>query len=148
VALVEVTAALEAPAARAWEVAADPRNLIAWDHHIVAVHGVDADEMYEGMAYDVEVRVVPGVHFRLRALVTDVEEPRRCVIELSGVVSGKVTTTVTGMQDGRSVLEHAVEYHFHGSGGAVVERSLQLLGGPAFVLRRGVEAQKRQIERG
>jgi hypothetical protein len=47
----------------------------------------------------------------------------------------------------RSRLEHEVEYRLKGGPlGALIARGLQVVGAPAM-LKRGIRAQKRQVER-
>ncbi|MEX2420223.1 MAG: hypothetical protein WD670_00240, partial [Actinomycetota bacterium] len=81
--------------------------------------------------------------------VVEVDAPHFARLHLHGVLDAVVTTRVTALEDGRSLLEHEVEYAF-GAGmlGSFAARGLEALGGAHFVLLRGARAQKRQIERG
>jgi hypothetical protein len=79
--------------------------------------------------------------------VLEWEPPRRATFRLEGLLDATVTSTVDRLRDGRSRLEHVVEYSFKGGPlGDVAARSLRLTGGAGFALRRGIAAQKREIE--
>ncbi len=132
---------------RVWEVVADPHNLINWDRRIAGVYDADSDEIYEGMEYTVDLRLVL-VHGHVRARVLEVEAPRSSLIELRGLLDGTVATIVGSLKDGRTRLEHEVDFRFRGPLGELAARSLKMVGGPGHVLRHGILAQKRQIEDG
>ena len=136
--------AIDASPEEVWAVVADPRNLTNWERHVAAV---DAPaELTEGLVYDTQIRFA-GVSGRVEVTVVEVEAPNFARLHLTGVLEAVVTTRVTGLADGRSLLEHEVEYAF-GAGviGSFAARGLEALGGASFVLQRGAAAQKRQIE--
>jgi len=67
---------------------------------------------------------------------------------LSGPLDAIVRTWIQPDGSGRSILEHEVDYHLKGGPvGELVARGLRLLGARTL-LRRGIRAQKRQIESG
>ena len=137
---------VDAPPERVWEVIANPRNLPSWDRHIVRVTGVPRAGLGPGASYVTEMRVL-RVHGRVRATVIEWDPPRRARVRLSGLVDATVTTTVRPLDGGRSRLEHVVDYRFPGGPlGDVAARSLRLVGGARYALRRGTIAQKREIE--
>jgi carbon monoxide dehydrogenase subunit G len=143
-----VTAAIEidAPVAAVWEVISDPTRLPHWDRHIVRVTGVPATGLEVGTRYTTEMRFI-AVRASVRARVLEWEPPRRATFRLQGLLDATVTSTVEPLGDGRSRLEHVVEYRFRGGPfGDVAARSLRLVGGAAYALRRGIAAQKRDIE--
>ena len=129
-----------------WEVISDPRNLPHWDRHIVRVTGVPETGLVEGLRYVTEMRFM-AIHSRVRAEVLEWEPPRRSTIRLSGILNATVTSTVEPLGDGRSRLEHVVEYRFRGGPlGDLAAKSLSLVGGDHYALRHGTMAQKREIE--
>jgi uncharacterized protein YndB with AHSA1/START domain len=143
-----VTAEIEidAPAERVWELISDPRNLPHWDKHIVRVTGVPKAGLREGVRYTTEMRFM-AVRAKVRARILEWEPPRRATFRLEGLLDATVTSTVERIDDGRTRLEHVVEYSFRGGPlGDVAARSLRLTGGAGFALRRGIAAQKREIE--
>jgi carbon monoxide dehydrogenase subunit G len=133
---------------RVWAVVADPANLVHWDRHIARVVGVPPSGLDRGVRYAVEMRFM-GIHAHVDAEILEWDPPRRATIELAGLLDATVTTTVEPLGDGRSRLEHDVEYRFRGGPfGNLAARSLQLVGGAHFALRHGTLAQKREIETG
>jgi uncharacterized protein YndB with AHSA1/START domain len=143
-----VTAEIEidAPAERVWDLVSDPRNLPHWDRHIVRVTGVPKTGLEEGVRYTTEMRFM-AVRAKVRARVLEWEPPRRATFRLEGLLDATVTSTVEPIEDGRTRLEHVVQYSFRGGPlGDVAARSLRLTGGAGFALRRGIAAQKREIE--
>ena len=143
-----VTAAIDvdAPIGAVWQVISDPRNLPHWERHIVRVTGVPKEGLREGSRYVTEMRFL-SVRAKVRASVLEWDPPRRATFQLVGLLDATVTTTVKPIDAGRSRLEHVVEYSFRGGPlGEIAARSLRLVGGAGFALRRGILAQKRQIE--
>jgi uncharacterized protein YndB with AHSA1/START domain len=129
-----------------WRVIADPRNLPRWDRHITRVDGVPPDGLSKGSRYWTEVRFM-GMSARVDAKVLEIEPPHYAKVRLRGLMDATVETTVTPLEDGRSRLEHDVEYDFRGGPlGRLAAKALQVTGGPHIVLRRGTLAQKRQAE--
>jgi hypothetical protein len=88
-----------------------------------------------------------AVRAHVTAEVLEWDPPHRSVIRLTGLLEATVTTTVEELPGARSLLEHLVDYRFHGGPlGELAGRSLRLLGGPQLALRHGTLAQKRDIE--
>jgi uncharacterized protein YndB with AHSA1/START domain len=139
---------IEAPPEEVWRVIADPRNLPRWNRFIRAVDDVPEDGLRPGSAYGIELGGL-GVAVTVRATVEEIDPPRYSRVRLSGPVDAVVTTWVRPAGSGRSRLEHEIDYHLlHGGHvGELLSRTVRLLGGPQLV-RRGVRAQKRQVERG
>jgi uncharacterized protein YndB with AHSA1/START domain len=144
--VVSVEMEVDAPPEAVWEVVSDPRNLPHWDRHIVRVTGVPETGLVEGLRYVTEMRFM-AFHARVRAEVLEWDPPRRATIRLTGILDATVTSTVEALEDGRSRLEHVVEYRFRGGPfGQIAARSLALVGGDHYALRHGTLAQKREIE--
>jgi uncharacterized protein YndB with AHSA1/START domain len=144
--VVTVSVKVDAPAERVWEVISDPRNLPQWDRHIAHVEGVPATGIREGTRYLTEMRFV-GVRAKIRVQVLEWDPPRRAKFRLQGVLEGTVTSTIEPLGPDRSRLEHEVDYRFKGGPiGALAARSLRMVGGARYALRRGTLAQKREIE--
>jgi uncharacterized protein YndB with AHSA1/START domain len=142
---VSVSVEVAAPPARVWEVISDPANLPHWNRHIVRVTGVPAEGLDRGVEYVTEMRLL-GVHGKVRAEVLEWVPPRRSSVRLAGLIDATVTSTVEPLDEGRSRLDHVVEYRFRGALGDLAAASLRLMGGAHFALRRGTLAQKREIE--
>jgi uncharacterized protein YndB with AHSA1/START domain len=137
---------VDASPERVWRVVADPANLPHWDRHIVRIDGIPDTGLGLGVRYVAEMRLM-AMHTRVQAEVLEWDPPRRSRIRLSGLIDATVTSTVEPLDDGRSRLEHEVEYRFRGGPfGDLAARSLRLLGGAHFALRHGMLAQKREIE--
>jgi len=146
VTVVSFAVEVDAPPERVWEVVSNPVNLPHWDRHIVRVEGVPASGLSAGVRYVTVMRFM-AVRARVRAEVLEWEAPRRSTIRLSGALDATVTTTVEPLEDGRSRLEHVVRYRFRGGPfGDLAARSLALVGGAQYALRRGTLAQRREIE--
>ncbi len=144
--VVDVRVEVEGPPGAVWEVISDPRNLPHWNRHIVRVTGVPASGLGPGVRYVAEMRFM-ALHAHVGAEVLEWEPPRRSAIRLSGILNATVTSTVEPLEGGRSLLEHVVEYRFRGGPfGDLVARSLALVGGAQYALRRGTLAQKAEIE--
>jgi len=144
--VVSVEVEVDAPPEAVWVVISDPRNLPHWDRHIVRVTGVPASGLTEGLRYVTEMRFM-AFHARVRAEVLEWEPPWRSTIRLSGILEATVTSTVEPLGDGRSRLEHVIEYRFRGGPlGDLAAKSLSLVGGDHYALRHGTLAQKREIE--
>jgi len=146
VAVVDCAVEIDASPEEVWAVVSDPRNLPFWDRHIVAVEGIPRSGLREGAEYATVVGFM-GFRAAVRGRVLEWEPPHWSVIVLSGLLDATVATRVDPLPRGRSRLHHEVDYHFRRNPlGELAARSLRLLGGAHFVLRRGVLAQKRQIE--
>lgn len=146
--VVSIAVEVDAPPERVWEVISNPVNLPHWDRHIVRVEGVPASGLSEGVRYVTVMRLM-AVRAKVRAEVLEWEAPRRSTIRLTGALDATVTSTVDPLDRGRSRLEHVVEYRFRGGPfGDLAARSLALVGGAQYALRRGTLAQKREIETG
>jgi carbon monoxide dehydrogenase subunit G len=130
-----------------WTVIADPRNLPRWNRFIRSVHDVPRNGLRAGARYWTELGGL-GVTVKVRATVEEIDPPRYSRVRLTGPIDAVVTTTVRGAGPGRSRLEHEIDYHMPGGPvGELLARTLRLLGGRRLV-RRGIRAQKRQVERG
>ena len=138
---------VEAPADEVWRIVADPRNLPRWNRAIRSVEGVPTTGLKAGDRYSTKVSVL-GVAFTVEAEVEEIDPPRFARIRLSGPIDAVVRTWVRPMGPVRTRLEHEVEYRLKGGPiGNAIARGLQIVGAPA-VLKRGVRAQKRQVEAG
>ncbi len=144
--VVSVDVVVDAPPERVWAVVSDPRRLSHWDRHVTAVSGIPPEGLSLGTRYTSEMRFL-AVRAHVEAEVLEWDPPFRSVIQLTGLLNATVTTTVEPLSGGRSLLEHVVDYHFHGGTlGEFAARSRRLLGGAQLVLRHGTLAQKREIE--
>ena len=136
---------VDASPEQVWAVVSDPRNLTRWERHVSAVDDAPS-ELIEGLEYSTQIRFA-GVAGRVDVTVIEVDPPHFGRLHLRGVLDAVVTTRVTALEDGRSLLEHEVEYAFGAGGiGSFAARGLEFLGGASYVLHRGAIAQKRQIE--
>jgi hypothetical protein len=141
---VEFSVEVEAPPESVWEIASDPRNLPQWDKHIVRVDTPKSGSR-PGAAYDVVMRLM-GVQSTVRATVLEWEPPWRSRVKLEGLLEATVTTSVASLPFDRSMLRHEVTYRFRGPLGGFGAAGLNAMGGAQYALRRGVLAQKREIE--
>ena len=141
---VEFSVEVDAPPEMVWEIASDPRNLPQWDRHIVRVD-LPEEGMRPGATYDVVMGLM-GVRATVRATVVEWEPPWRSGVKLEGLLEASVTTSVASLPFDRSVLRHEVTFRFRGPLGGFGASGLNAMGGAEFALRRGVLAQKREIE--
>ena len=138
---------IEAPPEEVWKVVSDPRNLPRWNAHIRSVTGAPDRELRPGDSYWTELGAM-GIHVRVRSTVESVDRPRSAVVRISGPIRGVVRTWLRPVGSGRCRLEHEVEYSMAGGPvGAMISAAVKRLGGPT-ILRRGLTAQKRQVEAG
>jgi carbon monoxide dehydrogenase subunit G len=140
----EASIEIDAPPETVWKVASDPRNLPHWDRHIEAAH-VARETLGPGSRYEVRMRFM-AVTARVEVEVLEWEPPWRAVLQLHGLLQATVTTSVASLPFDRSLLRHEVEYRFKGPLGLFGARSLNAVGGAHLALRRGLAAQKREIE--
>lgn len=146
--VVSYSVEVNAPPKRVWDVVSDPRSLPSWERHIVGVEGVPGSGLHEGARYTTTIRLMP-VRAKVAARVITWEPPHRAVIRLTGLIDAVVTTIVDPLDGDRSRLRHEVDYRIRGGPlGEVAARSLSVLGGARFLLRRGTLAQKRDVEGG
>ncbi len=143
---VEVSAEIAAPPQRVWNVTSDPRNLPHWDKHLVAV-GLPEEGLGRGARYEVVMRFM-AVRAKVRAEIVEWEPPWRSKIRLVGLLDATVTTSIASLPFERSLLRHEVSYRFRGPFGSLGAKSLAAVGGPQLALKRGLAAQKREIESG
>jgi hypothetical protein len=137
---------VEATPEETWAVVSDPANLPQWDRHIVAVEGIPPGGLRKGVRYTTVMRFV-RVRAHIDCEVLEWDAPLHSRIRLTGVLEATVSTTITPMPRDTCRLEHEVDYRFRGGPlGGFAARSLRIVGGPQFALRRGTLAQKRQIE--
>ncbi|HZA26335.1 MAG TPA: SRPBCC family protein [Actinomycetota bacterium] len=130
-----------------WRVIADPRNLPRWNSLIKAVRGVPPDGLKPGDRYSTEIGAL-GVRFKVSARVLEIDPPRSSMIRLSGPLQATVRTWLRPVGKNRTRLEHEVDYKLKGGPvGSLVTRGVRVLGAPT-ILKRGIRAQKRQVERG
>ena len=141
---VEFSVEVDASPEATWQIASDPRNLPQWDRHIVRVD-LPEDGMKPGASYEVVMGLM-GVHTTVRATVLEWEPPWRSTLRLSGLLEATVTTSVGTLPFDRSMLRHEVSFRFRGPFGRLGATGLNAMGGAQFALRRGVLAQKREIE--
>jgi uncharacterized protein YndB with AHSA1/START domain len=143
---VRTTVEVEAPPELVWRVVADPQNLPRWDRHITHVRGVPPDGLVPGSEYETDVQLA-GVRATVRARVEEMHRPHFAVVRLDGLIDAVVTTHLTPIGEGRTRLDQEVDFRFRGGLlGRMAARALKLTGGPSLALRRGVLAQKRQVE--
>jgi carbon monoxide dehydrogenase subunit G len=140
----EASIEIDAPPETVWKMASDPRNLPHWDRHIEAAH-VARETLRPGSRYEVRMRFM-AVTARVEVEVREWEPPWRAVLQLHGLLQATVTTSVASLPFDRSLLRHQVEYRFKGPLGLFGARSLNAVGGAHLALRRGLAAQKREIE--
>jgi uncharacterized protein YndB with AHSA1/START domain len=138
---------VDAPPEDVWRVVSDPRNLPRWNRYIREVENAPEDGLRKGTRYTTRMGV-GGVTFRVNASVEEVDPPRYSQIRLTGPLDAVVRTWIRPVGSRRSRLEHEVEYRIRGGPiGELIARGLRLMGASGM-LRRGISAQKRQIEEG
>lgn len=138
---------VDAPPEEVWRVIADPRNLPRWNQHIREVHDVPSDGLKQGTRYWTEINIL-GVPFKIRAEVLEIDPPRYSEIRLTGPLEAIVQTWVRPIGHTRSRLEHQVDYHLKGGPvGDLIGQGVRYLGASS-ILKRGMRAQKLQVERG
>lgn len=144
--LIQVSVDVDAPPDRVWAVVADPGNLPHWDRHIVSVDGVPPTGLRRGATYMTGVRFM-GARARTTSRVLDLRPPEYAKVQLKGLVEGVVETWLEPLDGGgRTRLRHRIEYRFIGGPlGRVAARAVNVLGATAL-LKRGIQAQKRQAE--
>ena len=144
--VVQFSVEVEAPPEAVWKVASDPGNLPQWDRHIIRVR-IPEGGLGPGVHYEVDMGFM-AVSTTVQAEVLEWEEPSHTRIALHGLLEAVVTTSIASLPHDRSLLRHEVDYRFRGPLGRFGAASLNALGGASLALRRGVLAQKRQIEDG
>lgn len=145
--MVRESEVIDAEPREVWRVIADPRNLPAWSGQVHAVHDAPNGELRAGDTYTVELRLM-GLPARIRARVLEVQPERYSEVLLSGPLEATVRTYVRGIGSRRTRIEHEVDYRFRGGPlGRVAARAVGVLGAP-LILRRGLRAQKTQVEGG
>jgi len=141
---IEYSTEVDASAEVVWKVTSDPRNLPRWDKHIVSV-GLPDEALGPGAPYEVVMRFM-AVRATVHAEVLEWEPPHRARVHLAGLLDAIVTTSVSSLSADRSMLRHEVEYRFRGPFGELGAASLRAVGGAQLALKRGVLAQKKDIE--
>ena len=142
--VVEFSVEVDAAPADVWAVASDPWNLPHWDRHIREVRA-PREGLSPGALYEVIMGFM-SIHTTVRAEVLDWEPPWRTKIQLRGLLEATVMTSIASLPDDRSILRHEIKYRFRGPLGGFGAASVNAVGGAHMALRRGVLAQKRQIE--
>lgn len=141
---VEASVEVDARPQRVWEVTSDPRNLPHWDKHIERVW-LPAAGLGPRAHYSIRMRFM-AVRSDVQAEVLEWEPPWLARFRLEGILSGTVTTSIASLPFDRSLLRHEVDYTFRGFLGTFAAKSLAAVGGSQLALRRGILAQKREIE--
>lgn len=141
---VEFSVEVDAPPERVWEVTSEPANLPHWDRHIESVR-VPPGGLGPGVRYEVTMRFM-AFRTTVAAEVLEWEPPWRAVVRLSGLLEATVSSSIAALPHERSVLRHEITYRFRGPFGGIGARSIQAVGGSQMALKRGVLAQKREIE--
>jgi len=142
----EFSVEVNATPKRVWKVVSDPRNIPAWERHVVRVE-LGEDALFGlGSTYSVQMSFM-GVGVKVRGEVVEWEPPSRARLHLRGPLDATILTTVASLPRGRSILRHEVTYTFRGVLGRLVAAGLGAVGGAHLGIKRGTLAQKRQIER-
>jgi uncharacterized protein YndB with AHSA1/START domain len=144
--VVQLSVEVDAPPETVWSMVADPRNLPRWDRHIVSVRGLPPGGLREGAEYTTEIRFM-GARAHATSRVIEFRPPEYSKVQIRGLVDGTVETWLEPIDGGkRTRLRHRVEYRFIGGPiGRLGARAVNVLGAPVL-LKRGVNAQKRQAE--
>jgi uncharacterized protein YndB with AHSA1/START domain len=144
--VVQVSVEIDAPPKAVWEVVSEPHNLPRWDRRIASVDGLPPGGLREGVEYTTELRFM-GVRAKGVARVIEFRPPEYSKVRVRGLVDATVETWLEPLDGGgRTRLRHRVEYRFIGGPiGRVAARAVNVLGAPAL-LKRGLQAQKRQAE--
>jgi carbon monoxide dehydrogenase subunit G len=140
---VEYSLEVDAPPEAVWAVASDPRGLPAWERHIETV-SMPPGGLGSGVRFTATMSFM-SVRARVPCMVREWEPPWRSVVDLKGLIVGSVTTSIASLPFDRSVLRHEVRYVFKGPLGSFAAAAVRAVGAE-FALRRGTEAQRRQIE--
>jgi ligand-binding SRPBCC domain-containing protein len=143
--VVEASTVVDAPPQEVWKVVSDPRNLPRWDRRIGRVRGASEGPFSTGARYETEIQFL-GVRTRVPVMAEEVDEPEYARLRLGGLLSATVETWLQELPKGRTRLSHRVEYRFRG--GLLGNLAAETVGiiGASSLLRRGIEAQRRQIE--
>lgn len=145
--VVRQSVTVDAPPEEVWQIIADPRNLPRWNSHIRAVRDAPNGTLKPGDRYSTEVRML-GVSVTVKAEVLELQPERYSKIVLSGPLEATVRTYVQPIGTHQSRIEHEVDYTFRGGPlGGVVAKAVRLVGAPT-ILKRGLRAQKEQVEQG
>jgi ligand-binding SRPBCC domain-containing protein len=143
---VAVEVEIDAPPEAVWGVVSEPRNLHHWERHVAKVRDLPTGPLHEGASYTAVMRFL-RVSANVRVDILVWEPPRYAEFRLTGPLEAVVRTTVQPLRGKRSVLRHEVDYQFPlGPLGQLAARSLALVGGAHFALKRGALAQKGEIE--
>jgi carbon monoxide dehydrogenase subunit G len=145
VSVVEVSEVIDAPPEAVWEVVANPENLPVWDHHVYEVSGLPETGLDRGTEYRTGIKFM-GAKAHASAKVLEIDRGRYSKVELRGLIDGTVETWLEPLDGGKTRLRHRVAYRFKGGPvGRLAARAIQVLGATAL-LRKGIQAQKRQVE--
>ena len=144
--VVQVSVDIDAPPEKVWKIVSDPANLPGWDHHILKVEGVPKGGIRKGSEYTTYVRFM-GARAHAISKVVELRPPEYSKVRVTGLLDAVVESWVEPLDGRRTRLRHRVDYRFRGGPlGELAAGAIKVLGAPA-VLRKGVQAQKRQAER-
>jgi uncharacterized protein YndB with AHSA1/START domain len=147
VSVIEGTIDIDAPVHRVWLIVADPRNLPLWDHRVLKVADFPEGGLQTGSLYRVQMGFM-GVRAWVPATVLELRPDECSRIHLGGLVDAVIETRVAPLKTGGTRLTHRIEYRFMGGSlGSIAAGAVSHMGAPTL-LRRGMQAQKRQAEAG
>ncbi|HEY1330243.1 MAG TPA: SRPBCC family protein [Actinomycetota bacterium] len=143
--IVEASLEIGAPPKEVWKVVSDPRNLPMWNRHIVDVKNAPEDGLRTGSRYTTTVGFM-GVRAGIACEAIEVRAPEYAEIRLHGLLDAVVETRLRALSGDRTLLRHHVEYRFVGGPVGDLAASVVQMFGAGTLLRRGMQAQKRQAE--
>jgi uncharacterized membrane protein len=145
VSVVEVSTDIDAPPEEVWKVVANPNNLPKWNRHITSVRGVPQNGLQKGSEYTTQLAFM-GVRGNTRSTVVDLRPPEYAKVRVAGMVEATVETWLEPRDGTKTRLRHRIQYRFRGGPlGEVAARAVNVMGATRL-LRKGIEAQKRQVE--
>ena len=143
--VLEAETVVDAAPEAVWNVISDPHNLPMWDRRVAGVRDVPPAGLRKGSAYKVELKFM-GVKASVLAKVLEYDPPSSSKVRLTGIMDATIETWVEPEGADRSRLRHRIDYGFRGGPlGSFAAQAVRMLGANAL-LRRGIEAQKRQAE--
>lgn len=101
--------------------------------------------LHEGDEYTAELHFM-GARARAHMRVLELRPNEYSKVRMDGIVEGTVESWLEPLDGHRTRLRHRVEYRFRGGPlGEFIARAIRMMGAGA-ILRKGVQAQKRQAE--